>query len=162
VLPHLRPLLGELSGPRVPSRLDPLHAAGPVLSGVRPGLLGRGLRTPGVPPGVPIVTQPGQCCGVCASAPTCGAGLDAFLAPLITKLDALSCQSSTDCVIVSLGGACKLDCGTAVNAASKDQLIQAAASHSGASCSTCPQTNMACPPVVYSPVCSAGQCVLLP
>jgi hypothetical protein len=119
------------------------------------------------PPGVPVVIPPGQCCGQCATvdagAPTCNtSGLDSLLKNDFAKLDALACQSSTDCTIASLGGSCRLDCGTAVNTKAAPLIEEDVKSYSVANCLGCPQSNIACPPVFTSAVCQSGTCVKSP
>jgi hypothetical protein len=113
-----------------------------------------------------IVQVPDQCCGSCqatdASAPVCNPGIDAFVQNQIAALKALSCVTSNDCQIVSLGGRCRQDCGTAVNVNSGGALMKGAMAYSDANCSGCPMTNLACPPVYFTAECHSGQCMRVP
>ena len=121
---------------------------------------------PNCPPGSMIVQVPDQCCGSCqatdASAPVCNPGIDAFVQNQIAALKALSCVTSNDCQIVSLGGRCRQDCGTAVNVNSGGALMKGAMAYSDANCSGCPMTNLACPPVYFTAECHSGQCMRVP
>jgi hypothetical protein len=95
-------------------------------------------------------------------APVCNPGISAFVTSQIAALDALSCVASSDCTIVSLGAPCQLDCGTAVNRTSLGALMKAVVAFSSVNCTGCPQTNVACPPVVYTAECGNGQCTRVP
>jgi hypothetical protein len=116
---------------------------------------------------VPIVTGPGQCCGQCASyveagVPTCDvSGLDGLINDYIKQYNGLSCQTSADCTLASLGGACRLDCGTALNTTAAPIIEKAVTAYSNTYCLSCPQTNLACPPVFTSAQCQSGVCVKL-